>query len=64
MQKDKESVYEYWRRWQAQPDLYKNQDAFAQDMLEKFGEESDGTLTSSATIIKKWIPEFKKRQAA
>ncbi|WP_321921674.1 hypothetical protein [Burkholderia sp. BCC1998] len=59
-QSDKKKVREYWDRWQREPNLYKNQDTFARDMLEKFGEEEGrGNLTSTATIIKKWIPQFR-----
>ncbi|MDR5660984.1 hypothetical protein [Burkholderia cenocepacia] len=59
-QADKKKVREYWDRWQVEPNLYKTQESFARDMLEKFGEEGGcGSLTSTATIIKKWIPEFR-----
>lgn len=60
MQEHKELVHEWWLRWQKEPDLYRNQDEFAAAMLDKYGKEVGGSLTSTATIKNKWIPEFRK----
>ncbi|WP_146229991.1 hypothetical protein [Paraburkholderia tropica] len=63
-QADKARVREYWDKWQKNSDLYKNQAEFARDMLEKFGKENNGSLTSTDTIVKKWIPEFRKSSSS
>ncbi|WP_208452696.1 hypothetical protein [Burkholderia gladioli] len=63
-QMDKARVYTYWIKWQENPNLYQNQAEFARDMLEKFGKESNGSLTSTDTIVKKWIPVFRKLSAS
>ncbi|WP_186209074.1 hypothetical protein [Burkholderia gladioli] len=56
---DKMRAKEYWERWQRDPVLYRSQREFADDMIEKFGVDAGGTLTSASTITNKWIPEWR-----
>jgi hypothetical protein len=56
---DKARAKEYWLRWQKEPGLYKSQREFAEDMIEKFGIDAGGSLTSVDTIKNKWIPEWR-----
>ncbi|WP_162588342.1 hypothetical protein [Variovorax sp. RA8] len=40
-QRTKDQAKEYWMRWQENPSLYSGPEAYAKDMMNKFGPESD-----------------------
>lgn len=59
----KRSVKELWELWQREPSRYKNQAAFARDMLDKYGGPEEGDLQNQA-VIEGWCRGWKKPQSA
>lgn len=62
-QKTKSKAKEYWDRWQAEPHLYKGPEAYAKDMMNKFGPESDlpeDEMLENIESPRRWQRKWKK----
>jgi len=61
----KERVKEYWDRWQLEPNLYDGPEAFAKDMMGKYGPEAEGLpdkdVINNIETPRRWHRDWRRR---